>query len=179
MGEKRGSEWVLCIIIYNVQNWYSINFRSLFGFDRMMVNIYDYSVYYRGRRIEESSEPPESFIQTLTQNIIQSAILRKQVLTHECNSECAISSFVTLGYPCAENLYYAVPRYTLSFFKSKYWQWNFRGVRYVVDKAERRLSEMYGSAIRIRTIRFDAYPCPLDFELDNIIIDLYWLNRIL
>ena len=79
----------------------------------MLVNIYDYQFFYRGRRIDEGSEPPESFLQTLTQNIIQAAILQREVKDHECNSECSISSYVIIGHPYAENLYHAVPRLVL------------------------------------------------------------------
>ena len=76
----------------------------------MLVNVYDYSVTYRGRRMEESSEPPESFIQHLCQQLIQAAIMRRDYESHVCNSECAISSYVIMGHPYAENLFHAVPR---------------------------------------------------------------------
>ena len=49
----------------------------------------------------------------------------------------------------------------------------FRAVKPVISKAENRLSEMYGSKVFIRTLEFDAFSCPHDFELDNIRIDLY------
>ena len=76
----------------------------------MLVNVYDYSVSYRGMRVEESSEPPESFVQQLCQQLIQAAILRRDYDSHVCNAECAVSSYVVMGYPYAENLWCGVPR---------------------------------------------------------------------
>ena len=76
----------------------------------MLVQIYDYRLYYNDLKIEISNEPPESFITLLVQTLIQAAILKRDIDEHECTAECAISSFVMLGYPYNINLEQAVPR---------------------------------------------------------------------
>ena len=48
----------------------------------------------------------------------------------------------------------------------------FSGVKSFIIKAEKKLSDMYGENITIRSLEFDAYTCPNDFELDNIKLHL-------
>ena len=75
----------------------------------MIVNLYDYQIWFEGRRIEEKDEPPAHFFQTLVQTLIQAMVLKEDILNHECKAECALNSFLIIGYPYAENLTDAVP----------------------------------------------------------------------
>ena len=75
----------------------------------MIVHLYDFQIWFEGRRIEEKDEPPAHFFHTLVQTLVQAMICREDVLNHECKAECALNSFLIIGHPYANNLEDAVP----------------------------------------------------------------------
>ena len=83
----------------------------------MFVQVYDYRTYFEGMRIEEAGEPTEEFVHTLMQTLIQAAVFRQDVIDHDCNAECALSNYIILGNPYAQNLEHAVPRLVFSLYQ--------------------------------------------------------------
>ena len=77
----------------------------------MEIQIYEYCVYFEGRRLAVEDEPPANFFQTLLETITKAMIFEKDVSNHQCKAECALSNYIVVGYPYAENLREAVPRY--------------------------------------------------------------------
>ena len=87
---------------------------EIFRLITMYVQIYDYSAYFEGLRIDEKGEPNASFVHTLLQTIIQAAVFRQDIVNHDCNAECTLSNYIILGHPYCQNLMDAVPRYFIT-----------------------------------------------------------------
>ena len=81
--------------------------------NNMDVQIYEYRVYFEGNRLQEDDEPPANFFQTLLETITKAMLIKEDVINHECITECALSNYVVIGFPYAENLEDAVPRYAI------------------------------------------------------------------
>lgn len=77
----------------------------------MLIHLYEFEIWFDGRRVEENREPPAHFVHTLVQTIVRSMVLREDVINHKCKAECALNSYLVLGFPYADDLVSAVPRY--------------------------------------------------------------------
>ena len=78
------------------------------------ISVYQTFYYYRGRLMDEDSEPPsnftDKFLDSLTAGLIHPGWSeeRQEVIAHSCREECALETFIILGRPYTNNIREAV-----------------------------------------------------------------------
>ena len=50
---------------------------------------------------------------------------------------------------------------------------NLRSVKNFIQRAETQLSRWFKTTLKIRSLEFDAYACPKEFEVDNVKLHIY------
>lgn len=135
--------------------------------------VYGIKFFFRGRQLDEESEPPSNLIDDFIDLLIGGLARNEwdaekdQEIEHDfCTEECAIETCIVMGRPYATSLEEA-----LAAAKNR------KGMLWVLYELEKKLSEFYETEIRVETLVMDTWLCCKMKEVDNVVICLEPVNR--
>lgn len=82
--------------------------------EKCELSVYQTFFYYRGRLMDEDSEPPsnftDKFLDSLTAGLIHPGWSEdlQDIAEHACKEECALETFIVMGRPYTKNIREAV-----------------------------------------------------------------------